>query len=120
MFENLLHTWQEKLNVNWSTNFTLVKLMQMKKCKFEKKLIVEDPTILMNLLNSQITNISANQKLATYLTADGNLFVMGRDFGRALSGQDLQCGIPRKLSVNQKVSEVVSGDNHVLILTRNG
>jgi len=52
----------------------------MKKCKYERKLVMEDPCIIMSMLNSQITDIKANSRFATYVSSDGSLFVMGRDF----------------------------------------
>ena len=41
---------------------------------------MEDPSIIMSILNSQIVDIKANDRFATYISSDGSLFVMGRDF----------------------------------------
>ena len=41
---------------------------------------MEDPSIIMSMLNSQIVDIKANSRFATYTSADGSVFVMGRDF----------------------------------------
>lgn len=45
---------------------------------------MEDPSIIMSMLNSQIVDIKANQRFATYISSDGSLFVMGRDFRQHL------------------------------------
>ena len=55
-------------------------MQQLKKCKYERKSIMEDPCIIMSMLNSQIVDIKANSRFAAYITADGSAFVMGRDF----------------------------------------
>lgn len=52
MFQTLLQKWQEQLNTNWSVNFEFLKLQQMKKCKYELKTEMYDPTILLSMLNS--------------------------------------------------------------------
>jgi hypothetical protein len=41
---------------------------------------MEDPSIILTLLNSQIVDIKANSRISTFITADGAAFVMGRDF----------------------------------------
>lgn len=66
MFQTLLQKWQEQLNTNWSVNFEFLKLQQMKKCKYELKTEMYDPTILLSMLNSQIVEIRANSRLTTY------------------------------------------------------
>ena len=43
-------------------------------------MVMENPSIIMPLLNSQVTQIKANSRLAAYVTADGNTFLMGKDF----------------------------------------
>ena len=87
------------MNVNWAVNFEFQKLHQLRKCKYEKKTVVEDPSTIMSLLNSQVTDIRANARLATYMTADGNIFIMGRDYRAKaqLADQDADFvyGIPK-------------------------
>ena len=80
MFQTLLQKWQEQLNTNWSINFEYIRLQQLKKCTYERKSVMEDPSIIMTLLNSQIVDIKANSRISTFITADGIAFVMGRDF----------------------------------------
>jgi len=80
MFQNLLQKWQEQLNANWTVNFEYRRLKQLRKCKYERRSVSEDPSILMCLLNSQIVDIKANGRFTVYTSADGLVFMMGRDF----------------------------------------
>ena len=41
---------------------------------------MQDPSIILSLLNSQIVEIKANGRFCTYKSADGQTFMMGRDF----------------------------------------
>lgn len=119
MFQSLLQKWQEQLNRNWTVNFEFIRLQQLLKCKFERKAVMEDPSIIMPLLNSQIIDIQANARLSLYSTADGSVFMMGRDFRpRDMSSKpddDLVYGIPKRLSIPMRVSGVALGENHILI-----
>ena len=51
-----------------------------KKIKYEGKTIMEEPATIMSLLNTQIINVKANKRYAAYLTADGRVICMGRDY----------------------------------------
>lgn len=52
----------------------------MKKCKYERRQVMQDPSIILSLLNSQIVEIKANGRFCTYKSADGQTFIMGRDY----------------------------------------
>lgn len=41
---------------------------------------MQDPSIILSLLNSQIVEIKANGRFCTYKSADGQTFIMGRDY----------------------------------------
>ncbi len=41
---------------------------------------MEDPSIIMSLVNSQIVDIKSNSRFTLYLSSDGSVFIMGRDF----------------------------------------
>lgn len=73
------------------------------KCKFERKAVMEDPCIIMPLLNSQIVDIKANGRFTLYVSADGSVFLMGRDFRpRDINfkpDDDLVYGIPKRLNI---------------------
>ena len=69
---------------------------------------MEDPSIIMTLLNSQIVDIKANSRISTFITADGIAFVMGRDFRPKMEeqsnsyssiNQDLVYGIPKRIEI---------------------
>ena len=73
---------------------------------------MEDPSIIMPLLNSQVVTIKANQRLAGFLTADGSCFLMGKDFSSrpgntftvgANAELDLKQGIPQLLSIPERI-----------------
>ena len=78
----------------------------------------------MPLLNSQIIDIQANGRLSLYATADGSVFIMGRDFRpRDMSSKpddDLVYGIPKRLNIPTRVSAMSLGENHMIILSNNG
>lgn len=71
MFSTLLSKWQEQLNANWQYNFEYIRLKQLRKCRVESKSIMEDPCIIMPLLNSQIVSIQSSQCCAAFVTSDG-------------------------------------------------
>jgi len=124
MFQSLLQKWQEQLNTNWSVNFEYIRLQQLRKCKYERKSMMEDPCIIMPLLNSQIVEIKANSRFTLYISADGSAFMMGRDFRpRSLNlepDHDLVYGIPKRLNIPSRVRSMAMGQNHVLILSSSG
>jgi alpha-tubulin suppressor-like RCC1 family protein len=136
MFQTLLQKWQDQLNTNWSVNFEFIRLQQFKKCKYERKSVMEDPCIIMSMLNSQIVDIKANSRFATYISADGSVFVMGRDFRpRAETTPDVQTreqaqsykadgdsiyGIPKCINLVQKVHSVALGRNHMILMSNKG
>ena len=85
---------------------------------------MEDPCIIMPLLNSQIIDIQANGRLTLYATADGSVFMMGRDFRprdmNSKPDDDLVYGIPKRLSIPTRVSSMALGQNHMIIQSNNG
>ena len=80
---------------------------------------MEDPCIILPLLNSQITDIQANGRLTLYATADGSVFMMGRDFRlrdmNSKPDDDLVYGMPKRLSIPTRVSSMSLGQNHIII-----
>ena len=68
------------MNMNWSVNFEFLRMQQLRKCTYSKKSLVEDPSIVLSLLNSQIIEIKSNARFTAYVSADGRVFMMGRDF----------------------------------------
>ena len=80
---------------------------------------MEDPCIILPLLNSQITDIQANGRLTLYATADGSVFMMGRDFRlrdmNSKPDDDLVYGMPKRLSISTRVSSMSLGQNHIII-----
>ena len=102
MFQTLLQKWQDQLNTNWSVNFEFIRHQQFKKCKYERKKEIEDPMIIMSMLNSQIISVQANKRFSTYMSSDGSLFVMGRDFRPMVSGDDGGSiyGLPKYIKMN--------------------
>lgn len=85
---------------------------------------MEDPCIIMTLLNSQIVEMKANSRFTIYISADGSAFMMGRDFRpRGLNldpDHDLVYGLPKRLNIPQRVNSVAIGSNHMLILSNSG
>lgn len=90
---------------------------------------MEDPSIIMPLLNSQVISIKANQRLAGFLTSDGSCFLMGKDFSSrpgntftvgANAELDLKQGIPQLLSMPERVTELALGENHLVMLSSGG
>lgn len=100
----------------------------MRKCKFQRKKEMEDPSIILSMLNSQVVDIKANGRFAVYQSSDGSLFVMGRDFrpqrlvapGQADQDEGSSYGIPKFVSLAEKIHQVALGRNHVLMLATNG
>jgi hypothetical protein len=82
----------------------------MRKCKYERKTVMQDPSIILSLLNSQIIDIKANGRFTTYRSADGLTFMMGRDYRPKAPSQenesdaDMIYGIPKCIELPQKVS----------------
>jgi alpha-tubulin suppressor-like RCC1 family protein len=84
---------------------------------------MEDPCIIMPLLNSQIVEIKANHRFTSYLSTDGSLFVMGRDFRPIIEKENdggSIYGIPKFVRTEQKISQIEMGQNHMLLLSKNG
>lgn len=111
MFQTLLQKWQDKLNTNWNVNYEFEKIKRLRHCKYQRKMVMEDPSIIMSLLNTQIVDIKANSRFAAYISSEGSLFVMGRDFKPQLEKEtsdqgDATYGIPKLLSIQQKISDV--------------
>lgn len=69
---------------------------------------MEDPSIILSMLNSQIVDIKANGRFAVYQSSDGSLFVMGRDFrppkapaqGSADQDEGSSYGIPKFINLS--------------------
>ena len=97
----------------------------MRKCKFVRQPVQENPCTILSLLNTQVVGIKANARLAAYLTADGTVFVMGRDY-RARSqpvseDHDLAYGIPKQIDIGPtKIINLAMGQNHMLLLANTG
>ena len=90
---------------------------------------MEDPAIVMSLLNTQINKISASDKTTAFVTTDGNAFIMGKDFSSRPGNQfaataqaelDLKQGVPYKMKLPEKVADVAMGMNHMLLLSKSG
>lgn len=75
---------------------------------------MQDPSIILSLLNSQIVEIKANGRFCTYKSADGQTFMMGRDYrprqpessessNKKQVDQDLVYGIPKCIDLKDKV-----------------
>lgn len=41
---------------------------------------MDEPSIVMPLLGSQVAQVRSNARMSAFVTADGQGFVMGRDF----------------------------------------
>lgn len=85
---------------------------------------MHDPSIILTMLNSQIVDIKANQRFATYISSDGSLFVMGRDFRPIASGENKNdgaiFGIPKYINLPHKIHTVAIGNDHMLTMSVNG
>jgi len=60
---------------------------------------MEEPSTIMSLLNTEVVSIKANTRFAAYLTIDGKVICMGRDYRKKPKGTgpnvDLVFGIPK-------------------------
>jgi hypothetical protein len=97
----------------------------MRKCKYERKTIMQDPSIILSLLNSQIVDIKANGRFTTYRSADGLTFMMGRDYrpkqpqeNESSMDADMIYGIPKFIDLPQKIFQIALGINHLLFLSK--
>jgi alpha-tubulin suppressor-like RCC1 family protein len=82
----------------------------------------------MTLINSQIIDVKANSRFATYISSDGTIFVMGRDFRPLLKLEDNVneenggsiYGIPKYLSLPEKIHSLALGTNHLTMMSASG
>ena len=66
----------------------------------------------MPMLNSQIVEVKANHRFTSYLSTEGCLFVMGRDFRPIIEKENdggSIYGIPKYVKMDHKISQIEMG-----------
>jgi hypothetical protein len=76
---------------------------------------MEDPSIIMPLLNSQISQVKANKRMSAFLSTDGSIFLMGKNFNVKPAFHkeellvDMEQGIPKRLPLVCKIKDIALG-----------